>query len=175
VADYVTATPGTILMNLLRKRSVARGFIADFERIKANGFESVTRSDNIPRPRPEDKDFEHSGWTHPVIRQVIEESVYVPERSENILVQVVINHLQPQRPAATAIWLASWCTELHSPSARAANAFGVVVSGDYVFVAYSETGGFLNRERYFIPIRRIYSTCSGTVYTLLFPTDLLHV
>jgi hypothetical protein len=50
VADYVTATPGTILMNLRANGQYARGFIADFERIKANGFEIGDTIGQHPSP-----------------------------------------------------------------------------------------------------------------------------
>jgi hypothetical protein len=123
VAVNVTATPGTIA-NLCANGQYARGFIADFERIKENGFEigNTIGATSLARGLT-DKDFEFSGWSHPVIRQVITEIydlVYVPGWSEE--------HpgpggdqpsTQPSKASATAIWLASWCTELHSPSARA--------------------------------------------------------
>jgi hypothetical protein len=134
---------------------------------------SVTRSDNIPRPRPERQRLrEVSGWTHPVIRQVIEDPLCLRPRTVRRTSWPGGDQpsTQPQRPA-TAIWLASWCTELHSPSARAgANAFGIVVSGDYVFVAYSELREFPTVKG-IIPIyRRIYPLDPVlTVYTFVVP------
>jgi hypothetical protein len=178
--NYVTATPGTILMNLCANGQYARGFIADFERIKENGFEIGNTIGQHPRARGlTDKDFEKfSGWSHPVIREVITEIYDLsrspsPDAPKNILVQVVINHLHNPGKGfsncdmarqlvhgTTQPVSAGWCP----------NAFGVVVSGDYVFVAYSELTGVPETVKGTLPLNRsqciLHSHHLSDIYTM---------
>lgn len=148
--NFVTATPVAILMNLRANGQFVRGFIADFERIKENGYEIGDTIAQHPSARGlKNKDFEkHSGWFHPVIREVIEEIHDLSQdRTEagmkNILAQVVMNHLH--NPSDVLFTNCDMARQLvHGTTGTSGwcpNAFGVVVSGDHVFVAYSELSG----------------------------------